>query len=191
MDRLDEIILKLKNARPENQPIIEDGMYIKDELVTFVPVPVLEGTYTVMLPTDFSIMSKEDAEYKFPLSPRPKEIWSSPGTETNFCISYFDNIEINAEHIDEEADSLKQVLKKTNPAMDFYESGIYDLPDLKIAWFDYNSFGIDGDMYNIMFVSSVEGKLLHGAFICQFEDFEAWIGAAHQMIQSIRAVPLT
>ena len=191
MDRLDEIILKLKNARPENQPKIEDGMYIKDELIAFAPLPVLKGTYTVMLPTNFTIMPEEFVKTKFPMSPRPQEIWSSPGTETNLCISYYDDIEIVAEHIDEEAEDFKQILKKTNPAMDFYESGIYDLPDLKLAWFDYNSFGIDEDMYNIMFVSSVEGKLLHGIFICKFEDFEAWNGAAHQMIQSIKAAPLT
>ena len=232
MGRLNELGIKLKNARLKNQSKIEDGLYVKDEFLTFAPFSVLDGAFSIMLPTNFTIIPwrnnflktspvhslasfrdwrgipithdprffgkstvmngilDEVANNDLPTLPRHDEIWGKPNAKTSLCFSFCRDIEIDAEHLVEKAEDFKQDLKKRNSVTDFYESGIYDLPDIKIAWFDHSNYRIGQHMYNIIFISSVEGKLLQGAFTCPFYDFRFWNCAAHQIIKSIRTFPL-
>lgn len=184
MDDLDETILKLKFERKKQENSnIETGVYIKDIFTEFTPVEVLKK-FTVLLPSDFVTMPASIAKIKYPAQQRPQCIKTNLETSTNFAISLFD-FKMNEKHLDKEAQSLKQVLKKTNPSMEFYEQGIEQLEDFNVAWFDYKSFAVDTQIYNIMFVGVAEGKMLHGVFNCMFKDIEHWKKPALQMIKSI------
>lgn len=185
MYNIDKTILKFRQEKAKDKINLEDGLYVKDELLRFIRFNLLGNKFSVMLPSTFSIMPLHLAEIKYPSVQRPKEIWSSPDTETNFGISHLD-VEVKPEEVIETTKEAKMILQKTNPHMEFYKSGFEELPDCKLAWFDYKSFGIGQDMYNIMFISSVEGKMLHGVFVCLFDELETWSDIALKIVQSIK-----
>jgi hypothetical protein len=143
--------------------------------------------FKVLIPTNFVTMPLSIAKLKYLSEQRPQYIKTSLDTSTNFAISLYD-FKMNENHIDKEASSLKGVLKKTNPSMQFYEEGLEKLEGFNLAWFDYKSFAIDSQLYNIMFIGAVDGKMLHGVFNCVFGDIEEWKNPALQMMKSISII---
>ena len=54
------------------------------------------------------------------------------------------------------------------------------------SWYSYKSFALDGQLYNIVFISSVYETLMSGLFNCPYEEREWWEPVALQMIAAIR-----
>jgi hypothetical protein len=186
MDNLDETILNLRNEQQkEGNPNIQSGVYIKGVWTEFVETEILSKKFTLLIPKSFVDMPSAIAKVKYPGEQRPQCIKTSLDTTVNMAVSFF-GFPVNEKQIEQEAAQLKMVLKKTNPAMEFYQSNTEELKDFKLAWFDYKSFAIDHQMYNIMFIAAAEGKMLHGVFNCMYEDYKEWFNPAVQMIQSIR-----
>jgi len=187
-DPLDEDIMPLrKEQQKQKYSDIRTGVYIKGVLIEFQEAIVLDQRFKILLPTYFTDMSLELAKMKYPSEQRPQCIKTSPDTATNIGMSLMD-IPISESNLEQEAIDMKLVLKKINPAMQFYNTGLEELVGFKLAWFDFKSFGIDGDMYNIMFTAAVEGKMLHGVFNCAFEEYKDWKDPALQMIKSISII---
>ena len=55
-----------------------------------------------------------------------------------------------------------------------------------IAWFDFISHGIDGRLYNLMFFTSVDGKLMNGVCNCAEQDLKNWWVVFMDVLKTIR-----
>jgi len=189
MDNLDEKIIALRNLQKsqngEQSTQITDGVYINDNFLTFHEVEMLEDKITMLLPEDFTTMREDIAKIKYPSESRPQCIKTSRDTAVNIGMSLFP-APIDENNLDNELNDLKKILKNVNPAFEFYRTDIEDLEDFKLGWFDYKSFAIDQQMYNIMFVASIDGQMLHGFFNCPYSGHDQWMDAALQMIRSIK-----
>jgi len=186
MDNLDEKILNLrKEQQKQEYSNIETGVYINNVLVKFKRTGVLDNKLTVLIPESFVDMPLAAAKIKYPSEQRPQCIKTSPDTSTNIALSLFD-FPSSEKYLEQEAGQMQLVLKKTNPAIEFYTLETVELDDFKLAWMDYKSFAVDEQIYNIMFLAAVEGKTLHGVFNCIFRYYEDWNDPALQMIKSIQ-----
>ena len=182
MSNLDEKIIKMRQKQQNKNSTSEtplEGDFYKHEVI-------LENQLEILLPTNFSDMPIEIAKEKYPSEERPQCIKTDSSTMIDIGISLHDEIPIAENSIADVIEDMKYVLKKTNPAMEFYESGIEELEDFNIGWMDYKSFAIDDQMYNIMFVASVKGKMLHGVFNCGYSAHVEWRDRGLQIIKSIR-----
>ena len=86
---------------------------------------------------------------------------------------------------DELRDQSLEALKRLNPAFVFYESGV-DKRHVTVGWFEFKSYGLDTDVYNLMFVSRIGGKMLHGIFNCDYEDVLEWREPAQIYLDRIK-----
>ena len=180
----DEKILEYRrHARNEKYSTLETGMYIKNELVRFERKEMFQGKLGVMLPESFVTLAAKLARIKYSSQQRPQVIRTSRDTTVNIGMSLTD-IGIEEEHIKELRDQSREALKRLNPAFVFYESGV-DKRHVPVGWFEFKSYGLDTDVYNLMFVSRIGGKMLHGIFNCDYEDVLEWREAARQMMYSI------
>ncbi len=183
MDYLDEEILKFRNSvKKDKYNSLETGMYIKSELVHFSENRIFDGRMSVMLPESFVDMPEKYAKQKYPSEQRPRVIKTSLDTTVNFTFSLLDSAFKKA-FIPEVLNQFKNILQKANPAFIFYEQGV-DV-ERELGWFDFKSYGIDEQIYNIMYVTPVDGKLMHGIFNCQYRDIPEWKEAAKQVIFSV------
>ena len=155
----------------------------KNELVRFERKEMFQGKLGVMLPESFVTLPAKLARIKYSSQQRPQVIRTSRDTTVNFGMSLTD-IGIEEEHIKELRDQSREALKRLNPAFVFYESGV-DKRHVTVGWFEFKSYGLDTDVYNLMFVSRIGGKMLHGIFNCDYEDVLEWREAARQMMYSI------
>jgi len=186
MTKLDEQILDLRyEEKKHTLSSLEDGFYIKDELVEFQEVEIEGKNLTIYTPQSFTTMELEVAKIKYPSEQRPQWIKTNTNNSINICVSLIDT-PINEQNLEKEMAGYKSLLKNMNPSIEFYQSKIEPLEDFKLAWFDYKSFAIDNQIYNIMFFASVENQMLHGIFNCLYNDREDWQTPAIQMIQSIK-----
>jgi len=188
MDKLDEKIISLRKQQQKKQNSnIEEGAYINNAMTEFVLEEILDNQFTVLIPSYFADMSIEDAKAKYPSEQRSQCIKTSPDTSVNLGVSLLD-FPVSEEHLKQESEEIQSIIKKSNPATEFYLSGIEELEDFKLAWFEYKSFAIDGQMYNIMFIASVDNKMLHGMFNCSLDERDNWQDLALKMVKSIRRV---
>ena len=70
----------------------------------------------------------------------------------------------------------------SHPSFTFYE---YEA-DGEPGWFDYRSYAMDGDIYNVLFVTSIDNKLLIGSFSCPYDERDAYERPAKRIIASVR-----
>ena len=79
----------------------------------------------------------------------------------------------------------QKMLKQLNPAYIFYELEEKKLETTTISWFDFKSYAMDAQMYNMMYVTCIDKKLVHGNFNCLYQDMIEWKEAVNQVISSI------
>lgn len=183
-DFFDEKILEYrKRARKEKYCSLETGMYIKDELVQFERRKLFQDKMSIIMPISFVDLPSNLAKIKYISEQRPQIIKTSLDTTVNLGFTMPD-LEIYPEQIELLCKQTKSALKQVNPAIVFYEGQVES--DLPLGWFEFKSYGIDSNVYNLMFISIVNKKLLHGIFNCNYNDALEWRDAARQMIYTIR-----
>ena len=178
----------LDTTRKEAQrelDIREDGLIVKGEKIEFQDTPLFQEKMSILLPVSFVDMPQKIARLKYPSEQRPQIIKTDLLGSTNFAFNLFDKA-IKPVQMQSAADGMKSILKKVNPANIFYESGTEPLGETMLSWFEFKGHGIDTQIYYIVFLTSIGGKLMHGIFNCAVADMEAWKEAAFQVIRSIQ-----
>ena len=186
MDFLDEKIIEARRKEAQKElNIREDGLIVNGEQIDFQEVLLFHEKMTILLPTSFVDMPQKIARIKYPSEQRPQIIKTDLLGSTNFAFNLFDKT-IKPVQMQSAADGMKSILKKVNPANIFYESGTEPLGETMLSWFEFKGHGIDTQIYYIVFLTSIGGKLMHGIFNCAVADMEAWKEAAFQVIRSIQ-----
>lgn len=183
-DYLDKDILESrKMIRKSKYNTLQTGIYINDEVVHFTAARILDERVEAMLPDTFVDMPANLARLKYMSEQRPQIIKTSLDTAVNFTFSLY-GIELPEEEIDSTIHQFKNLIQKVNPACVFDE--IVAEKEQGVGWFDFKSFGVDEQIYNIMYVKPIGGRLLHGVFNCMYRDMAEWKDAAIQVIYSVR-----
>lgn len=183
-DYLDKDILESrKMIRKSKYNTLQTGIYINDEVVHFTAAKILDERAEAMLPDTFVDMPANLARLKYMSEQRPQIIKTSLDTTVNFTFSLY-GIELPEEEIDSTIHQFKNLIQKVNPACVFDE--IVTEKEQGVGWFDFKSFGVDEQIYNIMYVKPIGGRLLHGVFNCMYRDMAEWKDAAIQVIYSVR-----
>lgn len=184
----DEKILEYRRrARREKHSTLETGMYVQDELMQFEPKKLFGDKISIMLPQSFVHLPPELAKAKYMSEQRPQIIMTSLDTTVNIGLSFM-NVNIEAWQLKGLMEQSKSALKNLNPAMIFHESKVEENAELPLAWFEFKSYGMDKNVYNLMFIVRAHGKMLHGSFNCCYDYALEWREVARQMVYSIREI---
>ena len=185
MEFLDEQIIELRRKeKAASEDIHGDGITINGELLTFKETLLLKDKMSIWLPESFVDMPSKIARIKYPSEQRPQIIKTDLLGSTNFAFNLLDS-PVKPSQMQSTADGIQTILQKVNPANIFYENGTETLGKTTLSWFDFKGYGIDTQIYYIMFVTAIGGRLMHGIFNCAIADMEAWKDAAFQVIRSI------
>lgn len=181
----DEPLIQMMNGyKSGQQGTLETGIYIKEELFEFESVQLFDHRMSVMLPKKFTDMPLEQAKIKYPMEQRPQIIKTNEKTDINFTFSLLEQ-ELSNEHVAELNDYLYHVFKRAQPVNTYYEKKAEPLGENKIGWFDFKSHGLDHNIYNVMYCTPIDGKMLHGIFNSPIELAEVWKPVVLQVMQSI------
>lgn len=186
MAHLDEKLIpeRLAARKQSHRNIYDEEVYAGPDILHFVPTSIFDGKARVMLPDTFEDMPDLMAEVKYPSSQRPKVIKTSEDGSVNFCFNLFKS-PIEQKSIESVAINFQSTLQRTQPSLVLVGHKTNHLLDTDISWFDFYSFSIDEQMYNLLFVTSIGGKLMNGAMNCPRILERDWSPIMHQVVLSI------
>lgn len=185
MKELDEEIIELRRKKKEAEfQDISKGVYINNEMFEFKQQVIYEDKMSIMLPVNFVSMPEKMAKIKYPSESRPQIIKTDYSGAVNFTFNLFDTA-ICPNQIQGACDTMKKIIKNMNPAYIFYEQKTEECRNTVCSFFDYKSYAMDAHVYNLVYVTSIGGKVMQGTFNCRFQDMEQWKNAAIQVKNSI------
>lgn len=185
MEYYDEQIVKaLHIQRRDTFGSIDDGLYINNELFRFNKTLLFNNRVSVMLPENFVPMFPEIVEVKYFSGKRADEIYTSLDMSVNFTFTDL-GISGNDEDTRLVAGLIKQIIRNANPGYEFFEENEDVEKDVIINRFDFQSYGIDDEAYNIMYLACTEKTILQGTFSCLYKDRKEWKRAALEVIKTV------
>lgn len=185
MEHIDGDVAFLRRiAERKNYITLETGMYVDEEPIEFERKELPGGKIAVVLPKDFTLMTPEAAAIKYPSIHRPEIIYSNAMGTVNFAFSHKAEA-IAIFQLKTCAAQFKEAIKRTNPAIIFYESGEMPVGKTELHYFDFQSFSFDMQTYNLMYISIIENKVLHGVFNCPAKFADEWKPIVRQILGTI------
>ncbi len=186
MEYNDEKIISLKmEAKEQIAMSLEHGYYINGKKETFVKEVLFDERISIYLPETFVDMPSQVKELKYPSAFRPQIIKTTLDSTVNFAFNLLGGDGLSGK-TEEVANSFSIALKQTNPSIIFYDFSTEEMSDgNKISIFDFTSFGLDQQVYNLMGILFVNGKILQATFNCLERDKDDWKDAAKEVFLSV------
>ena len=206
MKHLDEKIIALRNEMREQmnhesalaeKASAEKGQEIQaiDLYQTFIDIEgkpiqvidqsIMEGKITFRMPRLFSIMDIELASLKYPSERRPNIIYTDESTTINLAFNAI-QYELSDEEVEDFRDDMAEVLEQAQPSAQWMEKEMTVINDRTIGFIEVITPALDGNIYNLMFFSALDGQALIGTFNCMEDDMETWRPIARSMMETLQ-----
>lgn len=176
----------LRESREDADRDIRNGKILAaGKILAFREREIIKNLLWMWLPDEFGPLSKEMARLKYPNESRPDIIYTNTETTINVTFSHkFDRLEEG--HEEEIRDYMGEIVMRLHPGTLITEKNVTETGGHSLAWFDFVTPAIDTDIYNLMFFTSLKGRLLMGGFNCLDEDQEEWKELFIQMLGTVR-----
>lgn len=111
-----------------------------------------------------------------------------PENETEFSMQFYPHPQCTIKEAEQMRDSVKQMIMRLQPANTFYSQGTEETIKNTSCWFDFDSFGLDGKIYNFLFFTPLIflGKIAIGGFHCKEQLAVTWKPIFIQMMRSLK-----
>lgn len=186
MDNSDLEVAKMLNEhKTKAYGSLEEGVYIKEKLYEFERVSLFEDKFSIMLPKDFVDMPENIKKMKYLAEQRPQIIKTIPTGGIDIGFSLLD-AEIMNEQVLQHVVYARNAMKKINPSITVFHTDKMEDEEKTIAWMDFMNTGLDGGMYNIMYLIPIGGKTVHGIFNCSIYEREIWNPIQLEIMKSIK-----
>ena len=173
--------LRLQQEMPVHENNVLDGcIMIDDEKILFRHNDMFDGRATIIMPAKFDIVPEDVVDMKYPPDDRPDVIYTFPGTEINFTLTYKDDLPSEDEDIPVVKKLIQRMVMRDFPESKIIESIVIDASEKTVAYFDFVA-----DLYNLIFFFSLDEQLILGSFDCPVCDIADWKPVFLQILKSI------
>jgi hypothetical protein len=152
---------------------------------SFKSISVLSGKVKMEVPKELRPMDAEMFELKYPLeNPSTTIAYSDEDATVTLLISPRQEKATQAD-----LPKYQQMLYESfgrNPSIDFKKSEIRKINGRDFIVIEMTTPAADTRVYNLMFVTSSEGRLLMGTFNCTVDKVKEWQPIAEQILSSVK-----
>lgn len=185
----DEKIISLKMEQREQQtPMsLDEGYYINGKLEKFIKTELFDKQVTAFLPESFVDMPEQICVLKYPSLSHPQIIKTDLACYVNFLFNRLDNPGGLTGR--EAAGSFAMSLTRTNPSIKISRiTKEITQKELELTFFDYTSYGMDAQIYNLVCMAASGGRIIQGAFNCPEQSRFDWSKAAKDAFMHLEVV---
>lgn len=186
----DEVFIQILRERQEearNKDIRQGNVFIDGRDMAFHEREIVKKQLWMWLPDEFDLLSGEMARIKYPAESRPEIIYSSQDMTVNISFSR-KTAEMKPGEEEEIRDEVEEMIRRLYSSGSIMDKQTAAAEKNRLAWFDFVSPALDMDVYNLIFFTSLQGKLLTGACNCLSGDKDEWKDVFLQMLASVRTV---
>ena len=177
-------VLRETQENAKNTNIREGSVWAGDKELLFEEHEIWKGQLWMWLPKDFGILNEKYTQMKYP-SGRLDVIYSNKETTINISFMYKqEKLEPGEEK--EICGYLGQIVRNLYPTGDVLGESCVQAGENEVACVEFVTPAMDGTIYNMMFVTSLKGRMILGTCNCLKEDQEDWRDLFVQMLETIR-----
>lgn len=147
--------------------------------------PLLNNKIELKIPKDFQIMSKEMLEKKYPRNNPPTLVFTNESGGINVGLNHTQSKATQGE-IEMYRDALVRTFKSNFPNAKWKDSGIKEINRKNVGYMEVITPAADGKIYNLMFFTNVDGRLLICSFNCMEKNIPEWEPVAKEIMNSLK-----
>jgi hypothetical protein len=144
----------------------------------------LNGKVKLSIPKEFGIMSEEMMKIKYPSERRPTLVYTDESGGINVALNLTQS-QANQDNISEYKDYFIKTFKGLYPSATWKDNGVKVINGRKIGYLELVTPAIDTEIYNLMFFTDLDGKLLLCTFNCTKESINDWSPIANEIMNSL------
>lgn len=148
---------------------------------------LLAGKVQILIPTDFQRMSQEVLIQKYPSNNRPAIVFTDVTGTINLAVNHTTN-RISLEQLPQALPVFANQFENLYPSIQWYRKEVTTLNERRFVVMEFITPAVDGEIYNLMFITELEGRLLMFNFNCTRENEGKWKTIAYQMMNSVNVL---
>lgn len=146
---------------------------------------LLNEKVELKIPKDFDIMSEELMKLKYPSDRRPTLVYSNESGGINIALNLTQN-QASQQMIPAYQDNFVQTFKNLYPSAEWKDNGIKMINGKKVGYLELVTPAIDTEIYNLLFFTDLDGKLLLCTFNCTKKSIDKWTPIAKEIMNSLK-----
>ncbi|MDG1821785.1 MAG: hypothetical protein P8H25_00190 [Flavobacteriaceae bacterium] len=146
---------------------------------------LLNDKVELKIPKDFDIMSEELMKLKYSSDRRPTLVYSNESGGINVALNLTQN-QANQQLIPTYKDNFVQTFKNLYPSAEWKGNGIKTINGKEVGYLELVTPAMDTEIYNLMFLTDLNGKLLLCTFNCTKKSIAEWTPIAKEIMNSLK-----
>lgn len=146
-------------------------------------IPLYGDKIKLSIPKDFTLMSNEMKRRKYPVGNNPDFVFTNNEGTVNIAFNHTPVTVRNNDVVSFENTFLQQ-LQNSNPINMTHRVELIN--EAEFVVFEFTSQAVDTKVYNLLFLTNLDGKLLLGTFNCTDDLKKDWEPKMKGMLLSIK-----
>ena len=146
---------------------------------------ILNNKVELKIPHDFDIMSEELMKVKYPSERRPTLVYSNQSGGINIALNHTQN-KASQELISAYQDNMLKTFKNLYPSAEWKGNGINTINGKQVGYLELVTPAMDTEIYNLIFFTDLDGKLLLCTFNCTVKSMNEWTPTAKEIMNSLK-----
>lgn len=145
---------------------------------------LLNGKVEILLPKEFNVMPENMLKLKYPSTQRPTLVYSDEDGKINVAFNHTIS-KATQQQIDSYKDYFISTFKKSYPSAEWIGSGVKKINERNVGYLEVITPAIDTQIYNLLFFTDLDERLLLTTFNCTIDEKEKWFDTAHKIMSSL------
>lgn len=146
---------------------------------------LLNNKIELKVPKEFKVMSEDMMVIKYPSQNRPKLVYTNGTGGINVAVSLSQS-EASQEMIPSFVDDFVAVFENAYPSADWKGKGVNTINGKEVGYLELVTPALDTKIYNLMFFTDLDGKLLICTFNCVKKSMGEWKSTAKEIMNSLK-----
>lgn len=152
------------------------------------PRSVLGDRVTFSVPSSFTLLVDEIREFKYPSENRPEIVFSNEEADINFAISWKKE-QASQAMMDFIAQKMAKSMSARIKRSKLLDEGVKEVRGRKIGYIEIITPAMDSRIYNLIFFTDLEGRLLMFNFNCVSGKMRKWKPIGRKILASLTIEP--
>ncbi len=145
---------------------------------------ILNDKVEILLPKEFEIMSEDMMKTKYPSERRPTLVYTNETGGINVAFNHTTS-KASQQQIDAYKDNFVSMFRNLYPSAEWKGTGVKEINGRKVGYMELVTPAIDTKIYNLMFFTDLDGRLLLCTFNCVDKEQKNWTESAKQIMNSL------
>lgn len=137
------------------------------------------------VPEQYTQSTLKELRIKYPSEQRPQIVYRDKRDTINIGFQIVEE-SVPDEHIVDMRDVMRDAYKQVNPVSDILDQGLIEVDGRPLGYYSFNSFALGGQMYNMVYVTRLNGYLLIGVMNSGKKDMRMCMELFHGIMNTLK-----